>query len=250
LPPIALSVVIPAYNEVARVSSTLLQIVEFLDARGQPYEILVVDDGSTDATAACIEEFSRSHGRVRLVRCPANRGKGAAVRTGMLLAQGEYLLFTDADLSAPIAELDRLLEPVENGYDVAFGSRALKREWITIHQTGFRESAGKLFNLALRTITGLPFQDTQCGFKVFRKQAAQHLFARQTIDRFGFDGEVLYLARKFGYRLIEVPVHWAHREGSKVHLLRDGLRMAADLLKVRWNDWTGKYSQPANGPAP
>ena len=232
----------------ARIPSSLRQIVEFLDGRGQPYEILVVDDGSTDQTAACVEAFARVREQVRLVRCPTNRGKGAAVRTGMLQAQGDYILFTDADLSAPIAELDRLLEPLQNGYDVAFGSRALKREWITVHQSGFRETAGKLFNLALRTITGLPFQDTQCGFKAFRKQAAQHLFAQQTIDRFGFDGEVLYLARKFGYRTVEVPVHWAHSEGSKVHLLRDGLRMAADLLQVRWNDWSGKYSRAAARP--
>jgi hypothetical protein len=166
----------------------------------------------------------------------------------MLRARGDYILFTDADLSAPIAELDRLLQPLQNGSDVAFGSRALKREWITVHQSGFRESAGRLFNWALRTITGLPFQDTQCGFKAFRKQAAQHLFAQQTIDRFGFDGEVLYLARKFGYRIVEVPVHWAHSEGSKVRMLRDGLRMAADLLKVRWNDWTGKYARDPNRP--
>ena len=159
----------------------------------------------------------------------------------MLNARGEFLLFTDADLSAPIAEAGRLLEPLRQGYDVAIGSRALRREWIEIHQSGLRENAGKFFNLCLRAATGLPFQDTQCGFKAFRKEAAQRIFALQTIERFGFDPEILFIARRLGYRTIEVPVHWAHSEGTKVRMFRDGLRMAVDLVRIRCNGLRGKY---------
>lgn len=238
----SLSLVIPVYNESSRILSTLRQVLDFLESRPESYEVIVVDDGSTDRTAERVQEFCRDKRRVRVLRYPGNRGKGFAVRTGMLNAQGEYLLLTDADLSAPLAEMDRLLEPLRSGYDVVIGSRALKPEWISIHQSRFRETAGKLFNFCLRRITGLPFRDTQCGFKAFRRQPAQRIFAAQTIPRFGFDAEVLYLARKFGYRALEVPVHWAHSEGTKVRLWRDGARMLCDLLQIRWNDWKEKYS--------
>jgi len=236
-----LSVVIPAYNEAQRIPSALQQVRRYLDGLGKSHEIVVVDDGSTDRTAEVVEEISSEVRGVRLVRNPGNCGKGAAVRNGILHASGEYLLFTDADLSAPIAEADRLLEPLESGADIVIGSRALRPEWIGVHQSRFRESAGKLFNLFLRRVTGLEFLDTQCGFKAFRRQAAQAIFPLQKISGFGFDVEDLYLARKLGFKAIEVPVHWEHSAASKVNPIRDGVRMAFDVLRIRWNDWRGRY---------
>ena len=165
------------------------------------------------------------------------------MRKGLLDSRGEYLLFTDADLSAPIAEAERLLGPLLSGYDVVIGSRGLKRDWIGVHQSFFRESAGKLFNFALRALTGLEFRDTQCGFKAFRRGAAQSIFACQSIAGFGFDVEALYLASKFGFRILEVPVHWNHDDASKVRPLRDGIGMFFDLLRIRANDWRGKYTR-------
>src|SRR6266404_6036005 len=230
-----LSVVIPAYNEAPRIPSTLRQILDYLNASGDTYEVLVVDDGSTDGTAELVEAAARETAAVRLVRNPGNRGKGYAVRNGMLNARGEYLLFSDADLSAPIAEADRLLGPLRGGYEVVIGSRALKREWIGVHQSGLRETAGKIFNFCIRAMTGLRFSDTQCGFKAFRRQAAQIIFSKQRTHGFGFDVEVLYLARKFGLCALEVPVHWNHGGESKIHMLRDSTRMFVDILRVRWN---------------
>jgi glycosyltransferase involved in cell wall biosynthesis len=242
LAPYHVSVVIPVYNESARISRTLSEVLDYLRSRSQRWELIVVDDGSTDGTAELVRRLCGDRPETRVISYPSNRGKGYAVRQGMLAARGEYVLFTDADLSAPIAEAARLLEPLERGYDVVIGSRALKREWIEVHQSPFRETAGKLFNLFLRAATGLSFQDTQCGFKAFRRAAAQRIFPLQSIDGFGFDPEILYLARKLGHRTLEVPVHWAHSEGSKVSPLRDGMRMGWDLLKIRWNDLCGKYS--------
>ncbi|MBI3934316.1 MAG: glycosyltransferase family 2 protein [Acidobacteria bacterium] len=239
---IHLSVVIPVYNEIARVSTTLPQVIQYLRSGPERCELIVVDDGSTDGTADRVCELCRDVPDARVVAYQPNRGKGCAVRKGMLEAKGECILFSDADLSAPIAEAERLLEPMKKGYDVVIGSRALQREWIQVHQSIVRETAGKTFNLCLRAITGLPFQDTQCGFKAFRRQAARRIFALQTIPGFGFDPEILYLAQKFGYRTLEVPVHWAHSEGTKIRMLRDGLRMAADLFRIRWNDLRGRYS--------
>lgn len=240
--PYHLSVVIPVYNESGRISRSLAEVVEYLRTRPEPCELILVDDGSTDGTADLVRELSRDLPSAQIISYPSNRGKGYAVRLGMLAAQGEFLLFSDADLSAPIAETKRLLDQLQEGYDVVIGSRALNRKWIEVRQSRFRETAGKLFNLFLRVITGLPFQDTQCGFKAFRRAAAQRIFPLQTINRFGFDAEILYLARKLGYRMLEVPVHWAHSEGSKVHMLRDGTKMALDLCRIRWNDLCGKYS--------
>jgi glycosyltransferase involved in cell wall biosynthesis len=236
-----LSVVVPAYNEAARIPSTLRQVVAYLERRGDPYELLIVDDGSTDETAQVVEEICREAPCARLLRHPRNLGKGFAVRNGMLEARGEYLLFTDADLSSPITEADRLLEPLESGYDVVFGSRALKPEWVFPRQPWLRQTAGKTFNLFVRSLTGLPFHDTQCGFKAFRREAARAIFARQTIPGFGFDVEILYIARRLGYRVLEVPVHWADDTRTKVRPFRDGSRMFGDLLRIRRNDWAGKY---------
>ena len=240
--PYYLSVVIPAYNEGARIPQTLSQVAQYLRTRPERCELIVVDDGSTDGTADLVRELCRDIPEGRIISYPSNHGKGYAVRKGMLEARGKYALFSDADLSAPIAEVERLLQSLEDGYDFAIGSRALKQDWIEVRQSSFRETAGKLFNHFLRAVTGLPFRDTQCGFKAFRREAAQRIFPLQTIEGFGFDPEVLYLARKFGYRGREVPVHWAHSEDTKVRLWRDGLRMASDILRIRWNDLTGRYS--------
>ena len=245
---VVLSVVIPAFNESSRLPATLQAVVTLLQSRSETFEVLVVDDGSTDDTAELVQRVCREAPEVRLLRLPANLGKGAAVRNGMLNARGEYILFTDADLSAPIAEAERLLEPLKNGYDVALGSRGLRPEWISQRQSRIRGAAGRLFNLWTRSIAGLDFQDTQCGFKAFRRQAAETVFTRQRISGFGFDVEVLYLARKFGYRVLEVPVHWAHSEGSTVHMLRDSVRMFLDLLRIRWNNWRGRYALEAGNP--
>ncbi|HWP84985.1 MAG TPA: dolichyl-phosphate beta-glucosyltransferase [Terriglobia bacterium] len=248
--PVFLSVVIPVYNESARIPQTVSQVLAYLRGRPERCELVVVDDGSTDGSADLIAAICRDFPDARLLRHERNHGKGCAVRHGMLAAQGEYLLFSDADLSAPIEEAARLLEPMPRGYDVVIGSRALRRDWIQVHQSRRRELAGSLFNWWLRLVTGLPFRDTQCGFKAFRREAARRLFALQTLDGFGFDAEILYLARKFGYRTLEVPVHWSHAEGTKIRLLRDGLRMAGDLLRIRWNDFRGRYAAaPEDGAA-
>ena len=241
---IIVSVVIPAYNEARRLRLSLPQVAGFLAARPESAEVIVVDDGSTDATAELVQNMSADLPGLRLLRHPANGGKGSAVRTGMLSARGEYVLFTDADLSSPISELDRLLEPLRTGYDLVIGSRALQPEWITVHQSPFREASGRLFNFFARRIARMDFRDTQCGFKLFRREAARVLFAHQRIPGFGFDVELLYLARKFGYRALEVPVHWAHSDMTKVHPLRDGARMFVDLLAIRVYDWIGNYSRP------
>jgi glycosyltransferase involved in cell wall biosynthesis len=238
---IFLSIVIPAYNESKRIPATLRRVLDYAASLGKSWEVLVVDDGSSDDTASLVEEMGRKVPPLRVLRNVPNAGKGAAVRKGMLAARGERLLFTDADLSAPIAEAARLFDALDAGFDVAIGSRALRREWIGVHQSTMRETAGRMFNVFIRLLTGLDYRDTQCGFKAFRREAAQAIFGTQKIDGWGFDVEVLYLARKFGFRTQEVAVHWNHAEASKINPLGDGLRMAAEVLKIRWNDWRGRY---------
>ncbi len=248
-----LSVVIPAYNEEARLPHTLSSVVEYLDHRGGRSEILVVNDGSSDATAGVAAGFAAREGssRVRLLENPGNRGKGYSVRHGMLEVQGEWALFSDADLSAPIEECEKLLAAAEQaGCDVAIGSRALDRSLIGVHQSVFRENAGRVFNLLMRALTGLTFRDTQCGFKLFSRRAAQEIFRRQLLERFGFDVEVLYLARKLGFTAVEVPVRWNHSEGTKVSMLGDSLEMFLDLWRVRRNDWRGLYDLPSQNLPP
>lgn len=204
--------------------------------------MVVVDDGSTDATVGVVEEFCRSHPAVRLLKNPGNRGKGYSVRHGMLEAKGDWILFSDADLSAPIEEMDRLLEAAEEqGAAVAIGSRALDRSLIAVHQSFFRETAGRVFNLFVQSLTGLRFRDTQCGFKLFEARAAREVFRRQRLERFGFDAEVLFIARRLGYRTVEVPVRWSHSEGTKVSMFGDSLNMFLDLLRIRWNQLRGRY---------
>jgi glycosyltransferase involved in cell wall biosynthesis len=238
----SVSVIVPAYNEEARLPETIRAVESYF--RGHPcafLEILIVDDGSSDGTAAVAAVLSKSNPEIRVLRNPGNRGKGYSVRHGMLKARGEWRLFSDADLSTPIEELDKLWSAVEGERaDVAIGSRALDRSLIGIHQPGVRETAGRVFNVAMRMTIGLPIKDTQCGFKLFRGGLVKEIFTRQTIERFGFDVEVLFIARQLGYKIAEVPVRWNHAEGSKVGMLT-GLRAFLELAEIRANSLRGRY---------
>jgi glycosyltransferase involved in cell wall biosynthesis len=238
----SISIIIPAYNEEKRLPATLARIVEYVNSAGFEFvEILVVDDGSSDGTAPLVTELVRRNSYVRLVQNPGNRGKGYSVRQGMLEAQGEWALFTDADLSSPIEELEKLIAGVEkSGAAIAIGSRAIDRSLVGVHQPMFREYAGRFFNLVMRMVTGLKFHDTQCGFKLFRKDAARAVFSRQRLERFGFDAEALYIGEMLGFKAVEVPVRWNDVAGSKVGTLQ-GLDGFLDLLRIRWNDWAGRY---------
>ncbi|MGB6429802.1 MAG: dolichyl-phosphate beta-glucosyltransferase [Candidatus Acidiferrales bacterium] len=243
------SVIIPAYNEEKRLPPTLARIEEYFAARPLTWEILVVDDGSRDQTAQVVESLRSRIAGLRLVSNAGNRGKGYSVRHGMREAKGNVALFTDADLSAPIEEADKLLAALENS-DVAIGSRALNRGLIEVHQSGVREMAGKSFNWAVRALIGVPFADTQCGFKAFRRERTQILFEQQRIERFGFDPELLFLARRHGLSVVEVPVRWAHDPATRVHVLGDGLQMVGDLAVIRWNSLLGRYPSVSAAPGP
>ncbi len=241
----SLSVVIPAYNEEKRLRSTLEHVLNYVTGKFEFVEILVVDDGSRDGTAALVQEFAAVHPAVRLLQNPGNRGKGYSVRHGMLKAEGDWALFTDADLSAPIEELEKLFGAAERDRAaIAFGSRALDRSLVGVHQPMLREYAGRFFNIVMRLVTGLNFRDTQCGFKLFRKDAARAIFSRQQLERFGFDVEVLYIAGVLGYKAVEVPVRWNDVAGSKVGALQ-GLDGFLDVLRVRRHDWAGRYKRDA-----
>jgi len=237
-----LSIVIPAYNEEQRLSPTLDRIFDFLDKNWkQTVEVLVVDDGSRDSTAKLVEARQKIEPRLRLIQNPGNRGKGYSVKHGMCKAQGDWRLMTDADLSAPIEELTKLIEAATKaGAKVAIGSRALDRRLIGVHQSRWRELSGIFFNFVMRAITGLKFKDTQCGFKLFHRDAAALIFPRQQIDGFGFDAEDLFIARKLEIPSIEVPVRWNNVEGTKVSLVL-GMKPFADLLWIRWYSLTGRY---------
>ncbi|HEX4076452.1 MAG TPA: dolichyl-phosphate beta-glucosyltransferase [Candidatus Acidoferrales bacterium] len=238
-----LSIIIPAFNEDKRLGATLTRIREYFEAHpvAGGIEIIVVDDGSTDATARLAEEWSRRVPCLRLLSNGENRGKGYSVRHGMLDARGRIALFTDADLSSPIEESEKLLAAIRAGNDVAIGSRALDRSLIFVRQSRFREVAGIIFNGFVRLFTGLPFEDTQCGFKAFVREPSRIIFEQQRIERFGFDPEVLFLAQRHGLRTVEVPVRWAHDPATKVHVLRDSVLMFTDLLCICWNVLAGRY---------
>lgn len=239
-----LSIVIPAYNEEARLGRTLGRIRDYFASRGTGaihYEILVVDDGSKDGTVRVAQEWTRELPMLRLLSNGGNRGKGYSVRHGMLEARGRVALFTDADLSSPIEESEKLLAAIREGNEVAIGSRAIDRSLIAVRQSRARELAGIIFNGFVRVFTGLPYQDTQCGFKAFVREPARIVFEQQRIEGFGFDPEILFLAKRHGLRGIEVPVRWAHDPATKVHMIRDSLRMFGDLVYIRWNWLTGRY---------
>ncbi|HTH50749.1 MAG TPA: dolichyl-phosphate beta-glucosyltransferase [Pyrinomonadaceae bacterium] len=239
-----LSIVIPAYNESDRLGAPLRRVLPYLVENRPNSEVIVVDDGSSDDTAAVAEralaEFPSIAGRV--VRYDANRGKGFAVKTGLENAAADVALFTDADLSTPIDETPKLVEPIERGeFDVTFGSRALDRSLIGTHQPWRREQGGRVINLMIRTLTGLNFADTQCGFKAFNMLRFRPLLEMMTIDRFGFDVEFLFVANHNELRLAEIPVRWNDVAGSKVSAIRDTRRMISELLQIRRNTRHGKY---------
>jgi dolichyl-phosphate beta-glucosyltransferase len=235
-----LSIVVPAYNEAARLPLTLPKLAQFCERHGS-VEVLLVDDGSKDSTAAVIQEFAQRYPFARLLQNPGNRGKGYSVRHGMQEAQGDWILSTDADLSSPLEEVDKLLAAVDREKAAsAIGSRALDRSLVGVHQAALREWSGRVFNLVMRLSTGLPFRDTQCGFKLFRKDAARVIFPHQRLDGFGFDVEDLLIARIHGFKVVEVPVRWDNVEGTKVGALT-GARAFWDLAVVRWNQLCGRY---------
>ncbi len=238
----SLSVVIPAFNEEQRLPATLETVRSYLKTKSLDFvEVLVVDDGSQDRTAAVVRECAAADPRIRLLQNPGNRGKGYAVRHGFTEAIGDWVLFTDADLSAPIEELDKLAAVIaETGSAGAIGSRALNRALVGRHQSLARELSGRTFNLLMRLATGLPYHDTQCGFKVLSRAAARAVATCQQIDGFGFDVEILYIAKKRGFRIVEVPVRWFNAEGSKVSLW-NGMQAFLDPWKVRWYDLQGRY---------
>ncbi len=224
------SIVIPAYNEAARIGATLEKIIAYVAQRRWNAEVIVVNDGSRDNTVEVVHRFCKQNSALRLLENPGNRGKGYSVRNGMLNARGEILLFSDADLSSPIEEVPKLLKAISSGADVAL--------------------FGRVFNLLLRITLGLKYKDTQCGFKAFTRLAAEAIFPRQRIERWGFDPEILFLANRFGFKVAEIPVEWAHDEGTRISPLRDGTRMFEEMLRIRWNALTGKYDAAPTRLAP
>jgi glycosyltransferase involved in cell wall biosynthesis len=238
-----LSIVIPAYNEAARIDLTLERVMSCVAAQGWDAEVLVIDDGSTDTTPQIVERWMQDHPRLHLVKNDGNRGKGYSVRNGLLQAAGEVVMFTDADLSAPMEEAERLMAALADGADVAIGSRWMDKARQTIHQPLYRRFFGRCFNWVTRTVMGLPFKDTQCGFKAFKRPAAQVIFRLQRIERWGFDPEILFIARKLGYEVREVPVTWGHDERSRMSYLKDGMKMLEEMAIIRGNSVAGRYDE-------
>ncbi len=241
------SIIIPAYNESARIERAMYEVVSCVRKCGWSAELVVVDDGSSDDTAARVARFCADHPEARLLRNPGNRGKGYSVRNGLLHARGNVVMFTDADLSAPICEAQFLFDTIRDGADIAIGSRWLKRSRQTDRQPLYRQFFGRCFNLIPRLVMNLPYADTQCGFKAFTRDAAQTVLQLQTIERWGFDPEILFIARKHGLRVAEVPVTWGHDERSRISYLRDGTQMLREIAIIRWNAMLGRYNRT---PAP
>jgi dolichyl-phosphate beta-glucosyltransferase len=240
------SIVIPAYNESARIPATLRSVIDCIRARGWQAEVIVVNDGSRDNTAEVVRTFALDAPEIRLIENPTNRGKGYSVRNGILHALGDIVMFTDADLSSPIEEAEGLFKAIAHGADIAIGSRWLAASRQTHRQPLYRQIFGRCFNALTRLVMSLPFADTQCGFKAFTRTAAQTIFQLQTIERWGFDPEILFIALKRGYHVQEVPVSWAHDARTRISYLRDGLQMLKELAIVRWNALLGRYGRPVH----
>jgi dolichyl-phosphate beta-glucosyltransferase len=240
----SLSIVIPAYNEAERLPPTLREVLGFLRREGRTAEVIVVDDGSTDGTSEETRRIAADEPIVRLIRLPQNRGKGYAVRTGVVNATGDHILFADADGSTPIEELHRLEQALRDRAAVAVGSRTLVAAGVHVEAKVSRRLIGKVFQLLVRRLTVTNVADTQCGFKLFTADAGHQLFSRLRMNRFSFDVEVLMMANRWGYAVAEVPVNWTHRPGSKVNVVVDGLAMAVDLFRIRSNALRGRYDSP------
>jgi glycosyltransferase involved in cell wall biosynthesis len=238
-----LSIILPAYNESARIEATLERVMRCVEGEGWDAEVLVVDDGSKDDTSEILQRWMDRYPRLHLIQNPGNRGKGYSVRNGLLQAAGEIVMFTDADLSCPMEEANRLIAAIKDGADVAIGSRWMDRTRQTIHQPLYRQFFGRCFNAITRGLMGLPFKDTQCGFKAFRRDAAQVIFRLQRIERWGFDPEILFIARKLKYSITEVPVTWGHDERSRMSYVKDGMKMLEEMAVIRWNSLAGRYDE-------
>jgi dolichyl-phosphate beta-glucosyltransferase len=237
------SIVIPAFNESARIPATLESVVACIRERGWDAEVIVVNDGSSDSTADVVRAFARNAPEVRLIENVVNRGKGYSVRAGLLQALGEVVMFTDADLSSPMEEAERLFAAIADGADIAIGSRWLETSRQTHRQPLYRQFFGRCFNAVTRAVMGLPFADTQCGFKAFTRAAAQTVFQRQTIERWGFDPEILFIALKCGFHIVEVPVSWAHDKRTRMSYIKDGAKMLEEIAVIRWNALRGRYGK-------
>jgi dolichyl-phosphate beta-glucosyltransferase len=236
------SFIIPAYNEESRMPASLESITTFLRVFPEPIEVIVVDDGSRDATVSIVEQFARNHPFVRLVR-GSHGGKGAAVKAGIAAGRGRYLVVSDTDLSVPIEELPKFLPPALPAYDVAIASREVPGAR-RVNEPGYRHLMGRVFNLLVQAIAVPGIRDTQCGFKAYRRDVARAVFPLQTVGGWGFDVEILFLARRLGFHVVEVPVVWYYGEKSKINPLRDTVRMTREILQVRINSWKGRYNGP------
>lgn len=243
-PSIDVSVVFPAFNEESRLEPTLRDAISYFKAIDRSAEFIVVDDGSRDRTSALVRRLARELDSLRLIRLAANRGKGHAVRTGVLNAYGRIVLFADADGATPMGEFSRLEAALNAGTDVAIGSRVMHSDAVRVSAKGYRRVIGRAFRALVRISTATDIQDTQCGFKLFKARAAQDLFSRMRIDGFAFDVEVLLMARRCGYSVAEVPVNWTHQPGSRVNLVFDSMRMLRDLMVIRSHALRGHYDQP------
>ena len=249
-----LSIVIPAFNEGERLPATLRSLLQYLDRDGRYAEVIVVDDGSRDDTSMQVRQFEVADHRVRLIRLPQNRGKGYAVRTGVVNAAGSLVLFADADGATPFEELPRLEAELNRGARVAIGSRGVRSRDTRVRARLYRRVLGRMFHAVVRLFAVHGIVDTQCGFKLFDAAAAHDLFSRMRMSGFSFDVEVLLMAIRSEYKVAEVPVNWTHQPGSKVRVLRDGMLMARDVLRIRANALAGVYDEPhialPPGPSP
>lgn len=240
-----LSIIIPAYNEEKKVADTLVKVKGYLSTKGYPWEIILVDDGSSDRTVEVAREVIKDDGLI-IIKNPSNKGKGYSVKRGILTSKGEVMFFLDADLSTPIEELDKMLPWIDKGYDIVIGSRALSDSIIEVPQPWYRETMGKIFNILVRAFVLKGFRDTQYGFKCFKRGAALRVFNLQRLSGFAFDVETLLIARKFGFKIKEVPVRWINSPDSKVGIISGSVSMLIEVLKLRFYDIKGYYNEVLN----